>query len=42
MVITDGFAADGSGRTDGELARMRELFRLAGLDLAKYNTLQEQ
>jgi hypothetical protein len=40
--ITASFSTEGSGPTADELARMRELFRLAGLDLMKYSALQQQ
>ena len=40
--ITAAFSAEGSGPTGDELARIRELFRLAGLDLTAYHALQEQ
>lgn len=40
--LTAGFAPQGSGPTDDELARIRDLFVLAGLDIAKYNALPKE
>lgn len=40
--ITASFAAEGSGPTDDELARIKELFMLAGIDVARYGALQGQ
>jgi hypothetical protein len=41
MDITGSFSPEGSGPTDDEVARIRELFLLAGLDLDQYIALQE-
>jgi hypothetical protein len=39
--LTSSFSSEGSGPTDDELARIKELFLMANLDITKYNVLQE-